>query len=114
MDEEKMRYYLVCLQPYVHMYSIYKKHKRPFITAAIGRLTVGLVLVQLARGDCVAAEKAFREWGAYCEHEEVRPLTPYCMISLQSALDLCNEYISESPQLCIYKIKLFIYKIKRT
>ncbi|XP_045598691.1 gamma-soluble NSF attachment protein [Procambarus clarkii] len=41
---------------------------------AIGRLTVGLVLVQLARGDSVAAEKAFREWGTYCEQEEVQTL----------------------------------------
>ncbi|KAK8737101.1 hypothetical protein OTU49_004803, partial [Cherax quadricarinatus] len=41
---------------------------------AIGRLTVALVLVQLARGDPVAAEKAFREWGTYCEHEEVQTL----------------------------------------
>lgn len=30
---------------------------------ATGRLTVALVLVQLARGDVVAAEKAFKEWG---------------------------------------------------
>ncbi|MPC20532.1 Gamma-soluble NSF attachment protein [Portunus trituberculatus] len=41
---------------------------------AIGRLTVALVLVQLARGDTVAAEKAFREWGSYCENEEVQTL----------------------------------------
>ncbi|XP_042230090.1 gamma-soluble NSF attachment protein-like [Homarus americanus] len=39
---------------------------------AIGRMTVALVLVQLARGDSVAAEKAFREWGSYCEQEEVQ------------------------------------------
>ncbi|XP_050311743.1 gamma-soluble NSF attachment protein-like isoform X2 [Anthonomus grandis grandis] len=30
---------------------------------ALGRLVVALVLVQLARGDIVAAEKAFKEWG---------------------------------------------------
>lgn len=30
---------------------------------ATGRLAVALVLVQLARGDVVAAEKAFKEWG---------------------------------------------------
>ncbi|XP_068212502.1 gamma-soluble NSF attachment protein-like [Palaemon carinicauda] len=40
----------------------------------IGRLTVALVLVQLARGDPVAAEKAYREWGSYCEVEEVQTL----------------------------------------
>lgn len=41
---------------------------------AIGRLTVALVLVQLARGDCVAAEKAFKEWGNYCDAPEVHTL----------------------------------------
>jgi len=39
---------------------------------SLGRLTVALVLVQLARGDQVAAEKAFKEWGNYCETPEVR------------------------------------------
>lgn len=38
---------------------------------AIGRLAVALVLVQLARGDTVAAEKAFKEWGNCCEAPEV-------------------------------------------
>lgn len=37
----------------------------------IGRLAVALVLVQLARGDYVAAEKAFKEWGNCCEAPEV-------------------------------------------
>lgn len=37
---------------------------------AMGRLTVCLVLVQLARGDYVAAEKAYREWGNCCEAPE--------------------------------------------
>ncbi|KAJ8967569.1 hypothetical protein NQ317_001781 [Molorchus minor] len=41
---------------------------------AAGRLTVALVLVQLARGDVVAAEKAFKEWGNYCEGPEVQTL----------------------------------------
>uniref|UniRef100_T1H798 Gamma-soluble NSF attachment protein n=1 Tax=Megaselia scalaris TaxID=36166 RepID=T1H798_MEGSC len=40
----------------------------------IGRLAVGLVLVQLARGDTVAAEKAFKEWGNYCDPPEVQTL----------------------------------------
>jgi gamma-soluble NSF attachment protein len=40
-------------------------------TGSIGRLAVALVLVQLARGDTVAAEKAFKEWGNCCEAEEV-------------------------------------------
>ncbi|KAL7640354.1 UNVERIFIED_CONTAM: hypothetical protein RMT77_008625 [Armadillidium vulgare] len=41
-------------------------------TGAMGRLSVGLVLVQLARGDTIAAEKAFREWGGCAEFEEVQ------------------------------------------
>ncbi|EEZ99648.1 gamma-soluble NSF attachment protein [Tribolium castaneum] len=41
---------------------------------ATGRLAVALVLVQLARGDVVAAEKAFKEWGNYCEAPEVQTL----------------------------------------
>lgn len=41
---------------------------------AIGRLAVALVLVQLARGDSVAAEKAFKEWGNCCDVNEVQTL----------------------------------------
>ncbi|XP_018323006.1 gamma-soluble NSF attachment protein-like [Agrilus planipennis] len=41
---------------------------------ATGRLAVALVLVQLAREDVVAAEKAFKEWGNYCEGPEVQTL----------------------------------------
>lgn len=33
-----------------------------------------LVLVQIARGDQVAAEKAFKEWGNYCDAPEVQTL----------------------------------------
>lgn len=40
----------------------------------IGRLAVALVLVQLARGDTVAAEKAFKEWGNCCDPAEVQTL----------------------------------------
>ncbi|KAG8222645.1 hypothetical protein J437_LFUL003767 [Ladona fulva] len=43
-------------------------------TAAVGRLAVVLVLVQLAREDTVAAEKAFKEWGNYCDPQEVQTL----------------------------------------
>jgi hypothetical protein len=39
--------------------------------SAIGRLAVALVLGQLARGDTVAAEKAFKEWGNCCDAPEV-------------------------------------------
>lgn len=41
---------------------------------SVGRLTVVLVLIQLARGDQVAAEKAFKEWGNYCAPQEVRSI----------------------------------------
>lgn len=41
---------------------------------AIGRLVVALVLVQLAREDYVAAEKAFKEWGNSCEVEEIQAM----------------------------------------
>lgn len=41
---------------------------------SIGRLAVALVLVQLARGDSVAAEKAFKEWGNCCDGNEVQTL----------------------------------------
>jgi len=41
---------------------------------AIGRLVVALVLVQLAREDYVAAEKAFKEWGNNCEVEEIQAM----------------------------------------
>ncbi|KAH8401844.1 hypothetical protein KR009_008245, partial [Drosophila setifemur] len=40
----------------------------------IGRLTVALVMVQLARGDSVEAEKTFREWGSCCDPQEVATL----------------------------------------
>lgn len=40
----------------------------------IGRLTVALVLVQLAREDSVAGEKVFREFGGYCDVNEVMTL----------------------------------------
>lgn len=42
--------------------------------SAIGRLTVALVLVQLVREDSVAAEKAFKEWGNYCDAQEAQTL----------------------------------------
>lgn len=42
--------------------------------AAIGRLTVALVLIQLVREDSVAAEKAFKEWGNYCDVQEIGTL----------------------------------------
>lgn len=46
-------------------------HQQSENIPAIGRLAVALVLVQLARGDTVAAEKAFKEWGNCCDAPEV-------------------------------------------
>ncbi|KAK9892743.1 hypothetical protein WA026_021935 [Henosepilachna vigintioctopunctata] len=49
---------------------------------AAGRLAVALVLVHIARGDIVAAERAFKEWGNYCEAPEVQ-----CLEMLLQAYD---------------------------
>ncbi|XP_063239848.1 gamma-soluble NSF attachment protein-like [Bacillus rossius redtenbacheri] len=49
-------------------------HQQSDNIPAMGRLAVGLVLVQLARGDQVAAEKAFKEWGNCCDPAEVQTL----------------------------------------
>ena len=49
-------------------------HQQTDHIPAIGRLAVALVLVQLARGDYVAAEKAYKEWGNCCEAPEVQNL----------------------------------------
>ncbi|KAJ9575623.1 hypothetical protein L9F63_007557, partial [Diploptera punctata] len=49
-------------------------HQQSENISAIGRLAVALVLVQLARGDTVAAEKAFKEWGNCCDPAEVQTL----------------------------------------
>lgn len=51
--------------------------------AAIGRLTVALVLVQLVREDSVAAEKAFKEWGNYCDVQEAVTLEALLQVNLQ-------------------------------
>lgn len=56
--------------------------------AAIGRLAVALVLVQLAREDYVAAEKAFKEWGNCCDPHEVQTLE-----------SLLQAYDDEDPDL---------------
>lgn len=53
---------------------------------AIGRLAVALVLVQLARGDSVAAEKAFKEWGNCCDANEVQ--------TLEMLLQVCSCFLS--------------------
>ncbi|XP_076636223.1 gamma-soluble NSF attachment protein-like isoform X2 [Colletes latitarsis] len=49
-------------------------HQKIDHVSSVGRLTVALVLVQLARGDQVAAEKAFKVWGNYCEPPEIHTL----------------------------------------
>lgn len=57
---------------------------------AIGRLAVALVLVQLAREDYVAAEKAFKEWGNCCDVQEVQTLE-----------SLLQAYDDEDPELAL-------------
>ncbi|KAJ0183960.1 hypothetical protein K1T71_000383 [Dendrolimus kikuchii] len=49
-------------------------HQEADNTGAVGRLTVAIVLVQLARGDIVAAEKSYKEWGSNCEASEMQTL----------------------------------------
>ncbi|CAH4038974.1 gamma-soluble NSF attachment protein [Pieris brassicae] len=49
-------------------------HLESGYAGAVGRLTVAIVLVQLARGDAVAAEKAYKEWGNNCEVPEMQTL----------------------------------------
>ncbi|XP_026760838.1 gamma-soluble NSF attachment protein-like [Galleria mellonella] len=49
-------------------------HQEAGNTGAVGRLTVAIVLVQLARGDAVAAEKAYKEWGNNCEVPEMQTI----------------------------------------
>lgn len=39
-------------------------------TMTVGRLVSGIVLVQLAREDVVAASKAFQAWGGYCDGDQ--------------------------------------------
>lgn len=50
-------------------------------TRQLGRLTVCLLLVQLARDDVVAAEKAYREFGGYCEALEAQTLELLLQVS---------------------------------
>ncbi|XP_035913612.1 gamma-soluble NSF attachment protein [Anopheles stephensi] len=63
-------------------------HQQVGSEGAIGRLAVALVLVQLARGDYVAAEKAFKEWGNCCDAAEVQTLE-----------SLLQAYDDEDPEL---------------
>jgi len=63
-------------------------HQQTESYGAIGRLAVALVLVQLAREDQVAAEKAFKEWGNCCDVQEVQTLE-----------SLIQAYDDEDPDL---------------
>jgi len=54
----------------------------------MNRLTVVLVLLQLAMDDVVAARKAFDEWSSWCEAEEVATL-----------ITLLQGYDEEDPEL---------------
>lgn len=64
-------------------------HQQVGSEGAIGRLAVALVLVQLARGDYVAAEKAFKEWGNCCDAAEVQTLESLLQVAyIPCGLDL--------------------------
>ncbi|KAL7052161.1 hypothetical protein ACKWTF_004797 [Chironomus riparius] len=65
-------------------------HQTSEAYGAIGRLAVALVLVQLAREDYVAAEKAFKEWGNCCDPQEVQTLE-----------SLLQAYDDEDPELAL-------------
>ena len=57
----------------------------------IGRLAVALVLVQLARDDYVAAEKAFKEWGNCCDaHEGNSVQFLISVVYLHNILNSCD------------------------
>ncbi|XP_026314401.1 gamma-soluble NSF attachment protein-like isoform X2 [Hyposmocoma kahamanoa] len=56
----------------------------------IGRLCVVGVLIQLARGDVVAAEKVYKEWGNSCEAPE--------MTTIEQALQAFDEEDREAAQ----------------
>lgn len=63
---------------------------------AIGRLAVVLVLVQIARGDQVAAEKAFKEWGNYCDAPEVQTLEMLIQAYDDDDPDLAKQALNSS------------------
>lgn len=74
---------------------------------AAGRLAVALVLVQLARGDVVAAEKAFKEWGLSAKKKLIRIfrcslkyfIGNYCDASEVQTLEmLLQAYDEEDPE----------------
>lgn len=74
---------------------------------SIGRLAVVLVLVQLARGDQVAAEKAFKEWGNCCDVPEVNFLKhkiflTICRRNLQDFMKLLSTFRCKLWK-CYYK-----------
>lgn len=62
---------------------------------AAGRLTVALVLVQIARGDIVAAEKAFKEWGNYCEASEVQTLERLLTAYDEEDADMARQALND-------------------
>uniref|UniRef100_A0A182JV78 Gamma-soluble NSF attachment protein n=1 Tax=Anopheles christyi TaxID=43041 RepID=A0A182JV78_9DIPT len=78
-------------------------HQQVGSEGAIGRLAVALVLVQLARGDYVAAEKAFKEWGNCCDVAEVQTLESLLQVSyiehhVSNSLDFSTQLSSNVRQ----------------
>jgi hypothetical protein len=69
-------------------------HQQSESYGAIGRLAVALVLVQLAREDYVAAEKAFKEWGNCCDIQEVQTLESLLQAYDDEDPDLARQALS--------------------
>lgn len=71
-------------------------HQQTESYGPIGRLAVALVLVQLAREDYVAAEKAFKEWGNCCDVQEVQTLESLLQAYDDEDADLARRALSSS------------------
>lgn len=69
-------------------------HQQNESIGPIGRLAVALVLVQLAREDYVAAEKAFKEWGNCCDVQEVQTLESLLQAYDDEDADLARRALS--------------------
>lgn len=80
-------------------------HQQVGSDGAIGRLAVGLVLVQLARGDYVAAEKAFKEWGNCCDVAEVQTLESLLQVLYKCLKMMCAlKGLTMRPRACDKRI----------
>lgn len=81
-----------------------------FVLCILGRLAVALVLVQLARGDSVAAEKAFKEWGNCCDVNEVQTLEMLLQVWLKwqrQQIYYCENHFSIIRRRMMMKIRIW-------